>query len=336
MTTTTPLTEAALRFAFTEAAGYGRVIDAIIPPQDWQTAKAALVEQLVARFFPSAEAVSARPWKDAQEVYDRMTVLNPGWNAYEASREAAVATALAVVGGMLDAASQAHGKNAERAQRPAASTGHKVDLDELVDRLQEKRGYDSGGALETWRQDCRAAMQMALNASAVTNDPDNEAWEETFGPDYEREGPAAPEDLRRMAEMLRDVPGGIGEVIDTLENLASWFEDREKEATTMAPGPAPGTTSTVAALPRYDIENGRAVQAEHGDYLIFDQVQGTLQRLTNPAGAEAPIAQIATATDMAFASTNHSDQMAGNKYWFAKGYKTGFAAAPALAQKATA
>ncbi len=36
------------------------------------------------------------------------------------------------------------------------------------------------------------------------------------------------EQCRRMAEMLRSVPGGIGEVIDYLENRASELEAEEQ------------------------------------------------------------------------------------------------------------
>lgn len=39
--------------------------------------------------------------------------------------------------------------------------------------------------------------------------------------------PTTPDDLRRMAEMLRDVPGGIGEAIETMEALARWLDTQQ-------------------------------------------------------------------------------------------------------------
>lgn len=51
------------------------------------------------------------------------------------------------------------------------------------------------------------------------------------------ECPATPDELRALAEMLRDVPGGVGAAIDVLDNMASWLE-KQGQAAAAATGEA--------------------------------------------------------------------------------------------------
>lgn len=98
--------------------------------------------------------------------------------------------------------------------------------------------------------------------------------------------PTTPDHLREMAEMLRDVPGGIGEVIETLESMATWLGEQPLPYCPFGPGDHIGWISR-AGLRSLRAGNSPTIHAKHSVKFDMPIFLGRIEDLSKAAPAAA-------------------------------------------------